>query len=185
MGSADTKPWERQDTEPEIAYEAFKGYCFQTPPRRMQHASVKHGMAEVSALYNEWNWKERALAWDRHMDRIRVEQRENLLKQDEKDRLEKMMVVLETTGEVLSREMAKLLRESEKSTMSGLVKPADLIKMSTMWITMQRLIHGQSTENVNVQDERLEKLSLDELRELQRIQAKMAEGEGDDEPPRH
>lgn len=179
------QPWERQENEPELGYEAFKGYCFQTPPRRLKHASVRHSTAELSALFNEWRWDERVLAWDRHVERIRVAEREALLKQDEKDRLAKWKTTLETVGALVDREMAKLLSESEKSQMSGLIKPSDLNKLMVSWITMQRLIHGESTENVNVQDDRLEKLSLDELRELQRLQAKMQEDEEADGDPRH
>lgn len=174
------QPWERQDGEPELAYDAFKGYCFQTPPRRLKHSSVRHSTSELSALFNEWRWEERVLAWDRNVERIRVKEREELLKQDEKDRMAKWQAMLESTGELVSREMAKLLRESESSQMSGLVKPSDLNKLMVSWITMQRLIHGQSTENVDVKDERLEKLSLEELRELQRLHAKMADGEEDE-----
>lgn len=177
MASAEAKPWERQEGEPELAYEAFKGYCFQTPPRRLKHSSVRHSTSELSSLFNEWRWEERVLEWDRHVERIRVAEREALLKQDEKGRLAKWMTTLETVGALVDREMAKLLNESEKSQMSGLIKPSDLNKLMVSWITMQRLIHGESTENVDVKDARLEKLSIDELRELQRLQAKMVEEE--------
>lgn len=180
----EVQTWERQDDEPENAYEAFKGYCFQTPPRRLAHSSVKFSTSELSKLFNEWRWKERSLAWDRHTDRIRLDEREALIKQDEKDRLAKWMTVLETTGEILSREMAKLLRDSQETQASGLIKPSDLNKLMATWIQMQRLIHGQSTENVAVDDARLENLTLDELRELHRLQEKIAPGE-DDEPAKH
>lgn len=177
MTSDEAKPWERQTGEPELAYEAFKGYCFQTPPRRLKHSSVRHSTSELSALFNEWRWEQRVLEWDRHVERIRVAEREALLKQDEKGRLAKWMTTLETVGELVDREMAKLLNESQKGQMSGLIKPSDLNKLMVSWITMQRLIHGESTENVDVKDARLEKLSIEELRELQRLNAKMAEEE--------
>ena len=176
----DLRPWERQDGESEAAYEAFKGYVYQTPPRRLAHASVKHGTAELSELYNEWRWKERALAWDRHCQRIRDDEKEELLKQDEKGRLAKMVAALETVGEILSREMAKLLRDSLVTEGGGLVKPSELNKLMNTWMTMQRLIHGESTENVVVSDARLENLSPDELREYLRLHAKLEAGTGDD-----
>lgn len=185
MAGAEVQPWERQDGEPELAYEAFKGYCFQTPPRRLAHSSVRHSSAQLSALYNEWRWQERSLAWDRHVEKIRVEEKEALLRQDEKERLAKMVAVLETAGEVISREMSKLLRDSLATEAYGLVRPSDLNKLLTQWITLQRLIHGESTENVSVADARLENLSPDELRTLRELHSKLA-GEGDDtEDPRH
>lgn len=177
----DVKPWERQVGEPEQAYDAFKQYCFHI--RRIAYASVKYGAAELQALAHEWRWQERALEWDRHIERVRTAEREAFIRNDEKERLAKWMAALETAGALVDREMTKLLHESQKSQMSGLIKPSDLNKLMVTWITMQRLVHGESTENVDVKDARLERLSLDELKELQRIHAKMSEEEDDD--PRH
>lgn len=177
MPLAEVQPWERQDEESEQDYEAFKGYLLQTPPRRLAHSSVRHSTSELSKLYNDMHWRERVLAYDRHVQRQRQEEREALLKQDERERVAKAQAVLETMGDTVSREMAKLLRESEGTEMFGLVKPGDLVKFVDRWITLQRLIHGESTENVAVSDPRLEKLTPDELRELARLHAKMAAGE--------
>jgi hypothetical protein len=179
MPTPEVRAWERQDDEPEGAYEAFKGYVYQTPPRRMLHASVKHSSSELSDLFNEWCWRERALAYDRHIQSIRDTERESLLKQDEKERFAKMLAVLEGEGEILMREVGKLLRDSQKSQVSGLLKPSELIKLTTAWITLQRLIHGESTSNVGVVDTSLERLSIEEVRELQRLQAKMT-GDAED-----
>ena len=181
MATPEVRAWERQDAEPEGAYEAFKGYVYQTPPRRLVHSSVKHGTAELSELFNEWRWSERALAYDRHVQGIRDAERETLLKQDEKERFAKMLGVLEGTGEILMREVGKLLKDSQKSQVSGLLKPSELNKLMTTWITMQRLIHGESTSNVGVVDSNLSKLSIEEVRELQRLQAKMVEDDEDAE----
>lgn len=171
--------WERQPEEPEAAFEAFKGYVYQSAPRRLAYASVKAGTGQLSAWYNEWRWQERATAWDRHTQRIRDDEKEALIKQDEKARLAKMLTVLEGAGEVINREMAKLLRDCMRSEMFGLVKVADLNKLMGTWITMQRLLHGESTENVAINAD-LQRLSVDELRALQSLQAKMA-GDEDEE----
>jgi len=173
--------WERQDGEPEAAYEAFKGYVYQLPPRRLVHSSVKHGSAELSALYNDWRWSERALAYDRHVQKIRDEERDALLRQDEKERTASQIALLKGLEEVANRELAKLINDSKNTQVSGLVKVADLNKMVGQIILMRRLIHGESTENVDVNVD-LKKLSVEELRELQRLQAKMAaddESDGD------
>lgn len=183
MGSPDDKdvhPWERQDGEPDTAYQAFQGYFLQVPPRRMAHASVRHSTAELSRLYNEWRWEERATAYDRHVQRIRQAERDAMLQQDEKERLAKMVAVLETTGEIISREMAKLLRDSLATEASGLVRPGDLNKLLGQWVTLQRLIHGESTENVATVDARLENLTPEELRTLRELHEKLAGDSSDD-----
>jgi len=181
----EVRPWERQDGETELEYEAFKGYVYQRPPRRLAHSSVKHGAAQLSELYNRWHWPERCLAYDRHVQRIRDDEREALLRQDAKERMAKIVGVLETTGEIISREAAKLLRDSLEAEASGLLKPADLNKLMNTWITMQRLIHGESTENVSIEDASLKNLSVEELLEFQRLRAKLAgddDGDGQGDP---
>lgn len=177
--AASVAAWERQDGEPEAAYEAFKGYVYQMPPRRLVHSSVKHGTAELSTLYNDWRWQERALAYDRHVQKVRDDERDALIRQDEKERTAAQISLLKGLEDVANREIAKLINDSKNTQVSGLVKVADLNKMVGQIILMRRLIHGESTENVTMAVD-LKKLSVDELRELQRLQAKMAaDDEGD------
>lgn len=180
MSTVETvQPWERQDGESEKDYEAFRGYVFQPKPRRLAHSSAKHGTAELSKLYREWRWQERVIAYDRHTQRIRDDERDELLRQDEKSRMAKMVEVLEGAGQVINREMTKLIRDTARSEAFGTVRVSDLNKLMGTWITMQRLIHGQSTENVAINAD-LQNLSVDEIRELQRLQAKLAGEEGED-----
>lgn len=169
--------WERQDDEPEAAYEAFKGYVYQPPPRRLVHSSVKHATAALSALYNEWRWSERALAYDRHVQKIRDEEREAILREDEKSRTAAQLTMLKGIQQVANREIAKLVRDTAKSEAFGTVKVSDLNKLIGQVIVLERLIHGESTANVGVVDANLEKLSVEELRELQRLQAKLTSDE--------
>lgn len=178
--SSEPRAWDRQDGESEGAYEAFKGYVYQTPPRRLVHSSVKHGTAQLSELYNEWRWQERALAYDRHVQAIRDAEKEAVLKEDERDRMAGQLKMLKGIQQIANREIAKLVRDCEKSEAFGTVRVSDLNKLVGQAITLERLIHGESTSNVGVVDANLEKLSLDELRELQRLQAKMA-GEPEDD----
>lgn len=171
--------WEQQDGETERAFDAFKGFLFQMSPRRVIHASARASTSELYSWCREWRWQDRAKAYDRHTQRIRDEERECLLRNDEKDRMAKMLTVLEGAGEVINREMTKLLRDCMRSEMFGTVKVADLNKLMGTWITMQRLIHGESTENVAINAD-LGRLTVDELRELQKLQTKLS-GEADEE----
>lgn len=175
------EPWERQDEEPETAYVAFKGYVYQTPPRRLVHSSVLHGTAQLSALYNEWRWAERALAYDRHVQKIRDAEREVLLKEDEKSRTAAQLTMIKGMQQVANRELAKLVRDTEASTAFGTIRVSELNKLIGQAITLERLIRGESTENISTVDVNVKKLTLEELRELQRLQAKMAEGDDEEE----
>lgn len=181
MPSAEVWVWERQEGESEGAYEAFKGYVYQTPPRRLKHSSAKHGSGELSQLFQDWRWDERALAYDRHVQRIRAVEREALLKEDERDRTAAQLEMIKGIQQVVNREIAKLVRDTERSEAFGTVRVSELNKMFGACITLERLVRGESTENVGVVNVDVKKLTVDELRELQRLQAKMSAGSDDDE----
>jgi hypothetical protein len=175
------EPWERQDEEPETAYTAFKGYVYQTPPRRLVHSSAVQGTAQLSSLFNEWRWAERALAYDRHVQKIRDAEREALIKEDEKTRMASQLTMIKGLQQIANREITKLLRDTERSEAFGTVRVSELNKMIAAAITLERLIRGESTENVGMVDVNVQKLTIDELRELQRLQAKMAEKDDEEE----
>jgi hypothetical protein len=164
--------WERQPSEDDEAWKAFQSYRDQTPPRRMIHAAVKR-TEKLSHWYNEHAWGERVAAYDRRLDAIRREQREAILKEDEKDRAARQLGQLKAVQDILDLELAKLTRDARASEAFGLVKVSDLNKLLANAITLERLIRGQSTENVSQADIDLDALSPDELRQLRELQQKM------------
>lgn len=171
--------WERQAGEDEEAWGAFQRYRDQTPPRRVIHAAAKRTEL-LSRWYNEHAWRERVAAYDVHLDAIRRETREAVLKEDEKSRAARQLGQLKMVQDILDRELAKLWKESTEAVPFGTIKVGELNKLMANAITLERLIRGESTENHAAVSVELDKLTPDELRQLRALRAKMG-GEPEDE----
>jgi hypothetical protein len=173
MAAVEVQPWERQPGEPEEPWRAFQAYRDQVPPRGLGRIYLKEGSSVRLQWFNEWRWQERAVSFDRHTDAIRVAEREEVLKQNEKERTARQLGQIKAVQDIIDRELAKLARDTEKTEAFGLVKVSELNKLLANAITLERLIHGESTQNVDV-DVNLDNLSPEELRQLRDLQKKMA-----------
>jgi hypothetical protein len=64
------KPWERLEDESSHAYQAFIAYRDATK-RSLQsvhsHVTISTSIGQLHTWSNRYNWKDRALAWDRHV----------------------------------------------------------------------------------------------------------------------
>lgn len=172
MSQPELLAWERQTGEPDDAWAAFQRYRDMAAPRNMRYAAVV-SQAKILSWANEWRWQERATAYDRHTDALRRAEREEMLRQDAQERTAKDIATLRGAEELLDNELKKMLAESHASEMS-LAKVSDLTKLLDKVITLRRLVHGESTENVSVSTEfDLSNLSIDELRKWRELQAKV------------
>lgn len=65
-------PWERQQREPMTAYHAFCVYRNLGPTRTITRtaAEILKSESYLSRLSVQWNWRERAMAWDDHKDTL-------------------------------------------------------------------------------------------------------------------
>jgi len=166
--------WERQASEDDEAWKAFQSYRDQTPPRRIIHAAVKR-TEKLSEWYNAFAWAERVAAYDRHLDALRRQTREAILKETEKERAARQLGQLKMVQDIIDIELAKLWRDAKATEAFGLIKPNDLNKLLANVITLERLVRGQSTENVAHAHVNLDALSPDELRQLRALQQKIAD----------
>ncbi len=103
-----------------------------------------------------------------------------MLKEDEKSRTAAQLTMIKGMQQVANREIAKLVRDCNKSEAFGTVRVSELNKLVAQVIVLERLIRGESTENVGHVDVDVQKLTIEELRELQRLQAKMSEDEDEE-----
>jgi hypothetical protein len=178
------EPWERQASESEEAWLAFKAYREMPPDERLIKRAGVHRMATLSKWYRDHNWEDRCKAYDAHFDALSVEERERVFRRASKELAIDHMVALADMRELMSREFAKYLEASRSTEMHGLIKPSDLIKMAEAVVKLDRLVRGETTENVKTEID-TSKLSLDELRQLEELLTKAGKNEEDDAPPRH
>lgn len=159
-------PWERQRGEGEREWTCFKTYRDMNP-RNLHNCGmvgqIRVASAELSAWYRKWSWDARVEAYDVLTDRIVQAQRKRQLEQSVDDINADNLAILGTLRKFLSLEAGKYLEASADGGSIGLIKPADLKGLIEAVIKMQRLIHGETTENVGVETD-LSDMPMDELR---------------------
>jgi hypothetical protein len=168
--------WERQNYESEDAWRAFQTYRDASPRRR---SIVLDGRAVSPILIEHWIsahfWKERCLEYDRYMDRGRVDEIEAAYRETAREVTARHMQTLSDLRNVAAIEAAKLLERVKASSFEAM-KPRDLVRLADVTFKLERLVRGESTENVNVDDKAMQALSDDRLAEIER----MLKGEADE-----
>lgn len=162
--------WERQPSDTEESWEAFKSFRDAKPPRKLFRPGVPTG--KTSEMYRDHNWKARVEAFDIYMDQKAVEERRQIVGMKAKEIAEEHMIILTRARKIVSRELDKLLEASNSDDMAGTIKPSELTKLLEAVIKFDRLVRGESTEKTDTGVD-LSKLSLDELREFEKMQRKI------------
>jgi hypothetical protein len=121
-------------------------------------------------MATEGHWRERVAAWDDHLDAHRREEQETAASVSGKDIAAQHARLLQESAELVTREMDKLLKTA-MSTDAETIKVRDLVALQDQVIKLGRLTRGESTENVAT-DMDLSHLTVEELRELQRLRDK-------------
>ena len=163
--------WEQMAGEPGKAFAAFKLYRDMIPPRRAR-SIVGYSTAIVSQWYNDWKWPERVDAYDAHMERIALAEREAMLRQKSREVSAEHLAALQTARHTAQIELDKLLATVKESD-GQILKPGELIKLLETVVRFDRLVRGESTDTVEHKSEDLSRLSIDELRKLREIQQKL------------
>lgn len=157
--------WERQEKEPEDAFLAFQNYRDQALPRSWRRV-YGYASSKVGEWYSAFKWRERCLAYDKHLDHMILSDREEIVRQTNKEAFIRHARMLDTVMHLCERELAKLDRASLEFEGGGLMKTGELQRYIEMAIKFDRLIRGETTEN-NGPAVDYSKLSVDELRTLQ------------------
>lgn len=165
--------WERQAGEGEDAYHKFLAYRDAPRPRRM----VRPGAGNTAELYKvarEWNWFQRIEAYDRYIDRIRLEEVRKWNEQDAREVTAEHMAILRDMREFAAIEMSRILERAKQAAIDGTMKPAEVIRLTEVMLKYDRLLRNQSTESTLVVSEtNLSEMTIDELREAQSLVQKM------------
>lgn len=147
------EPWEQQPGETPHAYSMFVFYRDLHPLERslskvveVRNAATpnrKIGVFEVQRLSASWLWVSRVKHWDA---KVAKEANARELKAATDARLEHIQLARELQG--LGREAVKKVRAALKSKRGG-VTAADAVRAVTEGVKLERLIRGESTENVD------------------------------------
>lgn len=82
--------WERRPGETDRAWNAFRVYRDQIPPRNLRRTAQSlpdESISSVVQLCNEYHWRERVGEYDAYLDRTLLKEKEEFLREDSKRRL--------------------------------------------------------------------------------------------------
>lgn len=177
------EPWERQDYDTEESWPLFVAYRDQTRPRRGVLSAFRGRPVDpvkVARWYREFFWKERAAAYDDHLDEIRRAEIEAMHAEQAREVAAKHMALLADAREVSARELQKLLARAQESQLE-ILKPRDLIRLMETTVRFDRLVRGESTDNIDTGPD-LSHVDDERLAEIERL---LQSRDDDADPARH
>ena len=168
------RPWLRQPFDTDQGWALFSEWLLTPAPRSLRDfAQRTRGVwtfGALEALAWEYGWRERAAAWDSHVDVLRFRAVETELETSAKSAARRHGRVARELVELAAKEIAKLLSASKSSDGFGLLRPADVVRFATEGAKLERLVMGDATERVEQQDGTdLSRLDAEELRALKHL----------------
>ncbi len=164
-------PWDRQPDEPMREFDAFRSYLNQEAPRSIVRVFEPDGtrVTQLMAHYwlREWDWRRRVEAYDAHLHAVLDLERENQIKLGMAITAEKQLRILRTALDIAEVEFNKLYAQVEANPNFSVVKPGVLLQLLEKVITLQRLITGESTQKIEIEETYdFSELPLDEVRKM-------------------
>jgi len=171
------RPWERRASEPDAHWLAFVKYremgtvLGATPGKRMMSKLAKEpgtpSSKTLTKWARQWEWKARAHAYDRYLDRAALDTTERTLRQMKKRHV-KLAMRLQTLATL---ELEKMVTQAEKAGRMPDFKSSEVTKALVEGVKLERLSRGESTEHIEGKLD-LKKLSLAELKTLKSLTSK-------------
>lgn len=178
MGYNLAEPWARQPFDTDLRWALFQDFLALRMPRNLRELARKGSpltWSELEAAAMEDGWHLRAKAWDQHLDRLRQQTIEHEIQESAKEVAKRHAKAAKMAVELAARELTKYLSASREGDMPGLLQPRDVIRFLSLGIRSERLVIGEATDRVDTGPD-VSQLSVEELRELAKMQAKLAGG---------
>lgn len=165
--------WQRQDGEPDPAFSSFVIYRDMGPGRSLSKLAEMTGtpLSTEKARSAQWNFRERATAYDRHLDGVRL----GAVETAEKQRALASREAVSLLSQATIIELVKALDEAKTQPFSTF-KIRDLIKATEAISKLSNLLDGGGpTERIEVTGVDLSGLSDGDLDQLAALAAKAAQ----------
>lgn len=139
------------------------------PGRRLNALAKREGCpyswTQLEAIAHENAWKDRAQAWDAHLDTMRTKAIETEVQEDAKAIARRHAKALRLAFSISERELELLHTAAKNQTMHGLINPGEARRLLETAIKLERLMIGEVTERVDTGPD-LSRLDLEDLRRL-------------------
>lgn len=172
--------WTRQPCDTDARWYAFQAYRDQEQPRSLRRLAEDLDVSQrlVEKYSAEDAWGARVFEFDRWTDSIRVEAMLELMNEDARARGARHVELLRNMQESAAHVVRGWLRRIRNNPEAALheFSPNDVTRMVKTAITLERLVHGESTENVdNKHGFDLSRLSIEEIETMRMLEAKASE----------
>lgn len=144
--------WERQSSETDKAWGAFKIYRDLKPSIRTIHRAAQTS-GKTSRYFEswsrKWHWPSRAAAWDREQDRIAKKASDAAIRAMVKRQM-KMATDLQDLGRLALVQRIKHIRKSIKVNPDYFAELSviEITKLAEIGIKLERVLMGESTDIV-------------------------------------
>lgn len=176
------EPWHKQKGETACAYRYFTLY------KDMHGRSISRlakllgrsarGLEKYSSNYN---WKERAAAWDRELDNRLLDKRSDDIEAMRQRHVQLGLGMQTAVAKELKAWVHKVELANAKAKAKGLehhdpvLSVNELIRISEHGINLERISRGEPTGHVKVNEEvDLSALSVEELKQFRKLKKKMS-----------
>jgi hypothetical protein len=179
--------WDRLENEPERAYRAFESYRNLPSGERTlieayrQHVGNPHA-AKPSDTWSRWSsefaWRERAAAYDAHIDRLREKSIEKVIQQEAEEQARQVERVRNRFNELMAITYERAIEYMEDDSFVEQLRPADVVQILKLHLeTTLKLSEPASEGPDSVVD-----WSEDEQRELDAIIGEIDAEEAQEKP---
>lgn len=131
------RAWERQDGESGKAYEAFLAYRDMGAARTLSGAARRLGKSRalIDRWRRQWNWEERARAYDKELDRAAYEEALKAVREMSRRHID------------MARQMQDKALEALSSLEPDAIRPKDIVAMAHEGVKIERDSRAQIVED--------------------------------------
>jgi hypothetical protein len=179
--------WERLENEPERAYRAFESYRSLPSGERTlieayrQHVG-KRSAAKPSDTWSRWScefaWRERAAAYDAHIDRMREKSMEKVIQQEAEEQARQAVRMRGRFNELMTVAYDKVFDYFESEDFVQQMRPQDVINIMKLHFEVTQKMGDTNTQGTDLGVD----WSEDEQRELDAILDELDAEEAHEEP---
>jgi hypothetical protein len=189
--------WDRLDIEPERAYKAFESYRNLPSGRTLIEAYRQHvgnpNAAKPSDTWSRWSkefaWRERAAAYDAHIDRLREESMQKVIRQEAEEQARQLERMRGRFSELMTIAYCEAMDHLESGDFLSQMRPQDAINIIKLHFEVTQKMGDTNTQSTNSvvdwsEDEQRElDAILDEIDAEEAQEEREARSEGAEEDP--
>lgn len=165
----------RQPFDTDLGFALFSIFLMMAPPRRIRDLAKTSGIpwTQLETLAVEGHWQPRAALWDEHLAGIARTTIERVTEETAEAVARRQLTLTRRMQTLADREFAALEKlQAQAPDMTGTLSPRDAMRLAVNGIRLERLIMGEVTDRTETAAPDVSALSVEELREARRLQAK-------------